>query len=362
MTNIPVRRITWRTADFARVLSLGLVVFFAWTFFWRVYPALFLALIAVLLAMVIHAPARLLSRWMPFRVAFGLTLILLFAVAAAFLVSVIPQIIEQVSQLAAQLPGALDSVRAWVQERTGTVGNDRMTEQLGRQLGDFVGRFVPLAFNVITVVFGSFAVLVLAIFLAAQPDVYRDLFLRVMPPAQRERWAEVYDEAGRSLRNWVIGKVFTMTMVGLLTWIGLVAFDVPGALALAALAAMLEFVPNLGPTIAAAPAVIAAFSVSPATALYVTLYYVVLQQVQSALTVPLIERRAVDIPPAALLAWQLMLAVGFGILALFVATPLLALIVVAVRILYLEPSEDRQAHDRRESAEAAIVLRTGDTV
>jgi len=64
---------------------------------------------------------------------------------------------------------------------------------------------------------------------------------------------------------------------------------------------------------------------------------------------PLVERRAVNIPPAILLVWQLMLAVGFGLMALFVATPLLAIIVVAVRILYLEPSEERQAWNRRET-------------
>jgi predicted PurR-regulated permease PerM len=96
--------------------------------------------------------------------------------------------------------------------------------------------------------------------------------------------------------------------------------------------------------------VIAAFLISPATALWVAIFYIVLQQVQSGISVPLVERRAVNIPPAALLIWQIMLAVGFGILGLFVATPLLAVIVVAVRIMYVEPSETRHAFNRREAA------------
>jgi predicted PurR-regulated permease PerM len=95
--------------------------------------------------------------------------------------------------------------------------------------------------------------------------------------------------------------------------------------------------------------VIAAFLISPATALWVALFYFVLQQIQSGLSVPLVERRAVNIPPAALLIWQIMLAIGFGLLGLFVATPLLAVIVVAVRILYVEPSESRHAWNRREA-------------
>lgn len=207
---------------------------------------------------------------------------------------------------------------------------------------------MPLAFNLISVFVGSFAILFLAIFLAAQPEVYRDLLLRLVPPQSRGRAREIYDETGRNLRNWVIGKAFTMVMTGVFITVGLTLFGVPGALALGALAALLEFIPNFGPTIAAAPAVIAAFLISPGTALWVAIYFFVFQQFQSAITVPLVERRAVDIPPAALLIWQLMLAIGFGILGLFVATPLLAVISVVARILYFDPTEKRQEWDRRE--------------
>lgn len=348
MPESSVRRITWRSADVLRVLGLATLVVFLWTFFWRVYTAIFLGLIAVLLAMVLHAPAKLLSRWIPFRVAFALTVAAFLGGMAALALAVVPQIVEQVSQLAGQLPSAMESVRAWFEDRTGASGDGELTEQLNQQLGDFIGRFVPIAFNLISTLFGSFAIIILAIFLAMQPGVYRDLLLRVVSPPSRDRVARIYDQAGRSLRNWVLGKVITMLLVGLFTWLGLLYFGIPGALALAALAALLEFIPNFGPTIAAAPAIVAAFAISPTTALYVAIFYFVLQQVQSALTVPLVERRAVDIPPAALLIWQLMLAVGFGILGLFIATPLLAVIVVAVRISWVEPTEERYAWDRRE--------------
>lgn len=348
-----VRRITWRSADIAAILTLVALFLLAWTFFWRVYTALFLGLIAILLAMVIHAPARLLSRWIPFRVAFACAVLLFLGTLAGVVVAVLPQIAEQVSQLAGQLPSALDSVSNWIDQKAGPNRDSEILDGVNDQLSDFVGRFVPLAFNLISLVVGSFAVIILAIFLAAQPEVYRNLALRLIPPDHRPRWARVYDEVGKNLRNWVLGKAFTMALVGVLTWIGLTLFGIPGALALAALAAMLEFIPNFGPTIAAAPAVIAAFAISPTTALYVAIFYFVLQQLQSAVTVPLVERRAVDIPPAALLIWQLMLAVGFGILGLFVATPLLAVIVVAVRILHLEPSEERYSWDRRENEPAA---------
>ncbi len=337
-----------------RVLSLVILFMFIWRFFWTVYTAILLVLLAILIAIMIHEPARLLSRWMRFRLAFALVVLLFLGALAGLFVAVVPQIIDQVRQITLQLPTAVAALTEWMEQNlsSGTEQGSDLPQRINAQIADFIGRFVPFAFNLIAVLFGFFAVLVLAIFLAAEPRLYRDLLLSMVAPASREKFERIYDEAGRNLRLWVIGKGFTMVGVGIFTYIGLVLFEIPGALAFAALAAVLEFIPNFGPTIAAAPAVITAFLISPMTALYVTIFYIVLQQIQSALTVPLVERRAVNIPSAALLAWQLMLALGFGLLALFVATPLLAVIVVAVRILYVEPAQEMYAYDRREEGPA----------
>jgi predicted PurR-regulated permease PerM len=346
-----VRRITWRLADVARVLTLVVLFMFAWRFFWSVYTAVLMLLLAILIAIMIHAPASYLTRWMPFRVSFALTVAVFITAIAGLFVAVVPQIIDQVSQLALQLPAAVAAVTEWFDQRLGGAADEAsdLPQRLNEQIAEFVTGFVPVAYNLIGAVLGMVAVLILAIFLAAQPHVYRDMLLAIVAPPSRERVARIYDESARSLRLWVIGKGCTMIAVGIVTYIGLVLFGIPGALALAALAAVLEFIPNFGPTIAAAPAIVAAFLISPMTALYVTIFYIVLQQIQSAITVPLVERRAVNIPSAALLIWQIMLAIGFGFLALFVATPLLAIIVVAVRILYYEPMEEMAARDRREA-------------
>lgn len=348
MSENQIRRITWRTADIARIMGLGIGALFLWKFFWMVHSALFLGLIAILIAIIFHAPARFLSRWMPYRLSFAVSVIGILAAGVGLIVKLIPQLLAQVSQLAGRLPAAYDFLAIWVEERTGLTRSPELLVGLNQQVGDFVGRFVPLAFNLAAVLVGSFAIITLAIFLAAEPDVYRDLALRIVPPSRRQRALEIYDETGRSLRNWVLGKAVTMTMTGIFIWLGLTLLGVPGALALGALAALLEFIPNFGPTIAAVPAVISALLVSPMTAVWVALYYFAFQQIQSAITVPLVERKAVEIPPAALLIWQLMLAVGFGILGLFVATPLLAMLSVAARIAYFEPTDRMHEWDRRE--------------
>jgi predicted PurR-regulated permease PerM len=343
-----VRRITWRSADVVRALGLVVLFLFLWKFFWMVHSALFLVLLAVLIGIIINAPARALSRWLPFQVSFVLVLLGFLAGVGYLLVRMIPQLVTQGTQVAAQLPAALDSMAAWYQAKTGKAPDPALAADLNRQLSQFLARFVPMAFNAISLALGSFAIIVLAAFLAAQPGLYRGLLLSVVPEEARPRWTRLYDEAGGNLRAWVIGKACTMLAVGVATYIGLTLLKVPGALALAAFAALMEFIPNFGPTIAAIPAMVAAFSVQPVLAAYVAIFYFLLQQVQNAITVPLVERRAVNIPPAALLVWQLMLAIGFGVLALFVATPLLAVLVVAVRILYLEPAEELKQWDRRE--------------
>ena len=355
MSDSVVRRITWRASDVARMLGLVLLFVFAWQFFWRVYEAILIGFLAVLIAIVIHQPARLLARWIPFRVSFALVVLVFLGSMAGLAIALIPQLINQVAQLAAQVPDTLNSLDAWLETKTGQPSGGVLSERINAQATEFAGRVVSMSFDVVTIIIGSFAILVLAIFLAAQPEIYRDLLLRIAPSDSRDQWARVYDEAGRNLRAWVLGKALTMLLIGIATWIGLLLFGIPAALALATFAALMEFVPNFGPTIAAIPAMIAAFAVSPMTALYVALFYFALQQVQNGITVPLIERRAVNIPPAALLIWQLMLTIGFGILALFVATPLLAVIVVAVRIMYIEPAEEREQWDRRESTLPADV-------
>jgi predicted PurR-regulated permease PerM len=350
MPETVVRRIVWRTADVARVLSLAALFLFLWRFFWLVHDALFLLLLAVLIAVVLHAPARALSRWMPFRLAFALVVAAFLGGLAALLVKIVPQAVDQGTMLARELPRTLDSLAEWYKQKTGAPPDPAFASSVSKQAADFAGRFVPIAFNAIGVVLGGAAVLVLAVFLAAQPELYRALVIRAVHPDSRARWERLYDEAARNVRAWMIGKSLEMLMVGIATTVGLTLFGVPGALALGAFAGLMEFIPNLGPTIGAAPAVLAAFAVSPGKALGVAIYFLVQQQVASALFIPLVERKAVHIPPAVLLTWQLMLAVGFGVLALFVATPLLAVIVVAARVLHFEPTEARAQWDRREAA------------
>jgi predicted PurR-regulated permease PerM len=127
-----------------------------------------------------------------------------------------------------------------------------------------------------------------------------------------------------------------MTAIGLLTGIGLALLGIPLAFVLAVIAALLTFVPNIGPVVSAVPAVLLGLIRSPGTALAVLGLYLGVQMVESYLLSPIIDRKTVYLPPAATIAAQLVMGVAAGLLGVALATPLLAVAIVLVRTLYVE--------------------------
>jgi predicted PurR-regulated permease PerM len=126
-----------------------------------------------------------------------------------------------------------------------------------------------------------------------------------------------------------------MCVVGVLTAIGLWALGVPFVLSFAVLAAGLDFIPNIGPVISAVPAVLVALLQSPMTALWVAVLYLAIQVLESYILAPIVQHRAVDLPPALLISSQVLLAVLLGVPGLLFATPLTVVLLVLVRRLYI---------------------------
>ncbi|MEO5860212.1 MAG: AI-2E family transporter [Pyrinomonadaceae bacterium] len=184
---------------------------------------------------------------------------------------------------------------------------------------------------------GNIAIVVLlAIYLASEPRFYSQGFVRLFPIPRRQRVTEILHQIYESLRWWLIGKFGSMLFIGILTWIGLSILGVPIALTLALLAGLLSFIPNFGPIISAIPALLIAFVDSPITAVYVLILYIGVQIVESNLITPMIERETVELPPALTVVFQLGLGSLVGGLGLVLATPLLAMIVVVVQLVYLQ--------------------------
>jgi predicted PurR-regulated permease PerM len=153
---------------------------------------------------------------------------------------------------------------------------------------------------------------------------------------QRDDARGILERIGDKLRYWLLGQSCAMAIIGIATWAGLALLDVRLAVALGLLAGLLEFIPTFGPIIAAIPAILIALMDSPQKALYVALLYVAIQFAENHLLVPLVQRRAVNLPPALSLLAILLFATVFGFLGLLFAIPMTAALFVLVQETYVK--------------------------
>jgi predicted PurR-regulated permease PerM len=186
---------------------------------------------------------------------------------------------------------------------------------------------------------GALVILVFGLYMAAEPRYYLDHTVRLIAPRHRERGRDVLLSVGDTLKWWLVGKLLSMGVIGVLTWLGLWLLGIPLALVLAIVAALLTFVPNFGPFVAAVPAVLLAFLESPMKAFYVALLYVGVQLAETYLITPIIQRRTVRIPPALIISSQLLMGAVVGLFGVALATPLAAAAMVVVAKLYVEKVE-----------------------
>jgi predicted PurR-regulated permease PerM len=189
-------------------------------------------------------------------------------------------------------------------------------------------------------VFGGIADLVLVIFLtmylAVDPKTYRNGFLLLLPRSARDDVGNALDASGDALRKWLVGQLGAMIVVGVLTGLGLWAVGVPLALPLGILSGLLDFVPFIGPLLAAIPGILLAFSQGPQVALYAALVYFAVQFIEGHLVLPLAQKWAVSLPPALTLVSIVAVGLVFGLPGLLFAMPLTVVAVVMVQKLYVE--------------------------
>ncbi len=328
------------TAQHALVyVGIGVAIIVLLVLLWYAIDVFLLLFIGIFVAVLLRAPAD----WLAARTGWseGLTLGLVVFVLVALLAAggflFGRTVVDQSWQLTQQLPKVIDKVQErlrrteygkQVVEATEAPPPEASAQMVGKGL-----RLVGSTFAA----FGSFVVvLFLGIFLAWQPQAYAEGFTRLFPQRRRKRAREVLDAIGHVLKRWLVGQMVLMAIVGTLTGIGLALLGVPFALPLALFAGLSEFVPYVGPIVAAIPAVLVGFAEGPQLALWVAGLYVAIQSIESYVLTPLIQHRAVFLPPALLLFSQVVLGVTAGPLGVIVATPLAAAGLVAVNKLYVE--------------------------
>ena len=178
-------------------------------------------------------------------------------------------------------------------------------------------------------------VLVGAIFLASDPGTYRRGLLMLIPAKGEPTASLALDDASRGLRGWMVGQAVSSLVVVGLTWGGLALLGVPASGGLGLIAGLLDVIPMIGPIIAGVPAVLLAFTVSPATALWTVVLFLVIQQLQGNFLQPMIQKRAVDVPPGVLLFAVVACGLLFGFLGVLLAGPLTVVLYVMIQRIYV---------------------------
>ncbi len=300
----------------------------------------------ILFAVLLRAPTNWLVRHagLSESAALGFTIIAFVALIAALAWLFSVPISQQIGQLADTLPEAMVRVRQWTQQYywakpLAALASDVAKLRLDLQL---LGRATGVISSTLQGIISVVVVLFIGFYLAAQPRLYQQGFLKLFPLSARSRAREVLDQIGHTLRLWLLGRFITMVLVGSAAGLGLWALDIPFAFALGLVSGLLEFVPYLGPILATVPALLIAFNIGPTEAFYVLLLFVAIQSAENYLLSPLVEQRAVSLPPALVIFSTLLLATFFGTLGVIVASPLTAVCIVAVKLLVTDNIAERE--------------------
>lgn len=247
----------------------------------------------------------------------------------------------QVTRLINRLPEAMKIIESylnqygWGRDLLSLLPSTQDLVPLGKGLlGNITGFFT----TAVGATAGVVLVFFLGIYLAIEPDLYLNGFLSLFPSERRDRIREILTLIGGALRWWLIGRAVAMAAVGVLTVLGLWIIGLPLAPTLGLIAGLLTFIPFIGPTLAAIPAMLIALIEGPYMVLYVVIIYVLLQQIENQILTPLIQKRAIFLPPAVLLSAQILIGVLFGFMGVLMASPLTIVIVILVQTLYIQDS------------------------
>ena len=353
------------TAVFTRragiVVGLVAAVVLGLLFVGAALPVLLLVLAGVLIA----AFFRGLGRWLSqhtflsegWGVVVALVLVTAFTVGIGWYMA--PRISAQAAQLGQELPRSIAQLRTQMEgSRLGQKILDEIPSQQKAEDLLFSGsdtllrRSLGLFSTTLGILTNLYIVLFLSFFLMAQPQPYQHGIVLLVPKAHRARAQAVLDELGHTLFRWVLGKLFAMLVVAILTALGLWALGMPLALTLALFAGLFTFIPNFGPLIGLVPALLLAFTQGPHMALLVVGLYALVQLLESNFITPLAQQRLVKLPPAMIILAQVIMGVFTGGLGLLLATPILAMILVLAKMLYIhdvldDPQPEAEMHQKK---------------
>ncbi len=310
---------------------------------WQIRQALLLLFAAVVLATALNRLARYLQKFRLTRsIAVLLSVSFLILIFVGLFLIIVPPFAQQFQQLTQRAPQGIARLNEWIDQIearfSGQFGqrlpnldvNDIM-QQLQPLFNQLVGGAGAFVGNTLGVILSFLLVIVLTLMTLAEPQSYRKAFIQLFPSFYRRRVDGILDECEIALGRWVIGALISMSVITLLSLIGLSVLQVPLPLAHAVVAGFLNLIPNIGPTLSVIPPMTIALLDSPLKSGFVLILYFLIQQFESNLLTPYVMAQQVSLLPAVTLIAQVFFATFFGFLGLLLALPLTVVAQVWIR-------------------------------
>ena len=338
--------------------GIGIVVFTALLMFaWYFSATLFLIFAGMLLGVALNAMSNMFGRVVQLPHSLRLTIVCL--ALAGMLSGVVflggATIAQQATALSDTIKSQLVSVKAFLEKNgfdtsyfelgnagaapaasstaiasTPATHNLPSAGTLAAGGGAIVSQTLKLFLGTVSAVGNFFIVLFLGLTFAAQPAVYRKGLLFMAPLRHRARATLIVDRIGETLERWLMAQIITMAAVFLVTWIGLTIIGIQSSFILGIQAGLLAFIPTVGALLGGLIVVLASLASGWVAGASALVLFMGVHALESYILTPIIQRHALDIPPATLFAFQILLGVVFGIWGLALALPLMAIVKVVI--------------------------------
>ena len=304
-------------------LAIGLIA-------WLAQPIL-LIIGGMVFAAMLDGGARLLGRILPIPRGFRLAIVMLAAVAFLYWTAALTG--TQLAQQAAALQNIIENQLVWLEQKAREMGfaiSAADVKDISSQILGSVGRVTAAVSSAVGTITNMVMMLVLAIFIAAEPRLYERGIAWMLPLGAREHFYGTCSKIGFTLRRLMAGRLLGMAIEGVGTWMLLALGGVPMAALLGVITGLLAFLPNIGAIVSGVLIILVGFSAGFDAGLYAIFVYFVVQIIDGYLIVPMVAKRAVDMAPALVLGAQILFGALFGILGLALADPIVAMIKVAL--------------------------------
>jgi predicted PurR-regulated permease PerM len=240
----------------------------------------------------------------------------------------------QVSQLSDTLPHTISNAKLKLAETP--LGRKVLEATSGGnsdKLFDTASRFFSTSFGILG---NMYIILFLGIFFTANPSLYKDGLILLLPPNQKDLARNIINRTSLSLKGWLKGTMISMVLLSILMPIGLSIMGIPLALVLGLLAGILVIVPNFGSLAAMIPGVLLALTIGTDTAIIVALIYIGVQTLVQNIIAPIIQKKMINMPPALTIIGQLVMGVLGGAMGIIMAMPALAVMMIFVDEMYVK--------------------------